>query len=297
MDDESCVICTDPISKDDWGKLECKHIFHFKCIQKWLEYKSCCPLCRKETNEIINIKNEVVVVEKKSEEILRDEELIAVFSQVESRLMNMFNSLPDYTTGNNQNCFVFIRRGGITHFRQCSVEQNSGYQSLNERTGRRIIPDPTQYTQSLNGMTRKMRYPRSEEFPVFYINPTLHDQIRTGNPVVNESEDGHQEVDLLHEHQEVIGTCRLHRNQNDPNVIRVTTKLHPVFCNGEIFSANFEHGVDNVENNRTIERKKKKHIDRKKDFRERREKSKKFRRNNNTRRKYFNKHRKRHFQF
>jgi len=98
--------------------------------------------------------------------------------------------------------------------------------------------------------------------------------------------------------QEVIGACRFHRNQNDPNVIRVTAKLNPIFLlDGETFSAEIEHCVNNIENNRAMEKKKKKHIDRKRDFRERREKSKKFRRNNNTRRKYFNKHRKRHFQF
>jgi len=348
MSDEKCAICTESISKD-WGKLECLHTFDFKCIEEWLKCKSECPLCRHNTNKVLNSKSEVITVNKEFNgiQIYEGPVLQDLVERTERRIsstidfFNVFdddtmlnNSIPrapsdrnddqpsripvSITTvcskciklpfnelvrcehcipdpsfiqdrpqtpqelnelshptnddddhiptfrhpRNNQNCSAFIRRGGITHFREFSFEQHSGYQSLNERTGRRVLPDPTQYTQSLNGMTRRMI------------------------SVVND------DLDLLHEHQEVIGFCSLHKDKNDPNVIRITTKLHPVFCNGEIFYMNVEQNVDNIENNRTIKRKRKKeHINRKRDFRKRREKkSKKFRRINNTRRKYFKKH-------
>ena len=28
--------------------LHCDHVFHKKCISKWLEYKNNCPMCRKQ---------------------------------------------------------------------------------------------------------------------------------------------------------------------------------------------------------------------------------------------------------
>jgi hypothetical protein len=46
--EQECVICADP--NDGYvGLLECGHMFHFPCIQQWLEmrdYYPQCPVCR-----------------------------------------------------------------------------------------------------------------------------------------------------------------------------------------------------------------------------------------------------------
>lgn len=47
--DDVCSICLkkytnkSKVVKPD----ECDHLFHFKCLQKWLEHKPTCPVCRK----------------------------------------------------------------------------------------------------------------------------------------------------------------------------------------------------------------------------------------------------------
>merc|ERR1711871_890909 len=46
--DEECVICREPMTE---GKvLDCGHVFHFRCIRKWLAYPQGdfprCPHCR-----------------------------------------------------------------------------------------------------------------------------------------------------------------------------------------------------------------------------------------------------------
>ena len=48
----SCSICMDEIKDKQCIKvLNCKHLFHNKCIIKWLkEDHHNCPLCRKEQN-------------------------------------------------------------------------------------------------------------------------------------------------------------------------------------------------------------------------------------------------------
>ncbi|CAI9763912.1 unnamed protein product [Fraxinus pennsylvanica] len=43
-----CAIClSDFVESDKGRKLECEHMFHRHCVEKWLqEYKGTCPLCR-----------------------------------------------------------------------------------------------------------------------------------------------------------------------------------------------------------------------------------------------------------
>ena len=44
---ERCAICHDDIKKNDIIRiLNCNHFFHYKCVDKWLENKHQCPLCR-----------------------------------------------------------------------------------------------------------------------------------------------------------------------------------------------------------------------------------------------------------
>ena len=42
-----CSICLTDITLNE-KKLSCKHKYHERCINKWLEKKSTCPICRKE---------------------------------------------------------------------------------------------------------------------------------------------------------------------------------------------------------------------------------------------------------
>lgn len=44
---EDCVICLEEIPNNmRIYDLDCKHVFHIKCIEKWKEYSLSCPLCR-----------------------------------------------------------------------------------------------------------------------------------------------------------------------------------------------------------------------------------------------------------
>ena len=46
--DDDCAICLDKIKDYDYVILSCKHMFHYKCLQSWLqtkkEYVKLCPL-------------------------------------------------------------------------------------------------------------------------------------------------------------------------------------------------------------------------------------------------------------
>ena len=42
--EEKCIICHDTNLNI---KLECNHLYHFKCISKWIDKKDSCPLCRR----------------------------------------------------------------------------------------------------------------------------------------------------------------------------------------------------------------------------------------------------------
>lgn len=47
---ESCSICMDIFKYGDKVKelKKCKHAFHTKCIDKWLEGDKCCPICKQQ---------------------------------------------------------------------------------------------------------------------------------------------------------------------------------------------------------------------------------------------------------
>ena len=45
--DKICSICIDNYHKDNIiYELDCSHIFHKKCLSKWIELNNTCPLCR-----------------------------------------------------------------------------------------------------------------------------------------------------------------------------------------------------------------------------------------------------------
>ena len=44
----SCPICLEPYESGKYKRvLPCNHVFHKKCIDKWLKKKMECPVCRK----------------------------------------------------------------------------------------------------------------------------------------------------------------------------------------------------------------------------------------------------------
>ena len=48
----TCCICLTALKlKEDVCKLPCQHIFHFKCLDKWVETKQECPYCRGKIEE------------------------------------------------------------------------------------------------------------------------------------------------------------------------------------------------------------------------------------------------------
>ena len=55
---EECIICLEDL-KENIVILNCKHRYHYSCIQQWFFKKKSlsCPMCRGES-EIVNILNE-----------------------------------------------------------------------------------------------------------------------------------------------------------------------------------------------------------------------------------------------
>jgi len=64
----SCSICLD-IIKNEGQKLNCNHIFHKECIEKWFERGHQCPLCRKSKFDISLEEYEKHYCEKSNEMI------------------------------------------------------------------------------------------------------------------------------------------------------------------------------------------------------------------------------------
>ena len=47
-----CSICFDEIKTEDQKKLNCIHVFHGECIDKWFKQSHQCPLCRRSKFDI-----------------------------------------------------------------------------------------------------------------------------------------------------------------------------------------------------------------------------------------------------
>jgi len=57
-----CSICLEKINKLEKYKTKCNHLYHIKCINKWLKINNTCPICRTELykkNLIFDIRNEL----------------------------------------------------------------------------------------------------------------------------------------------------------------------------------------------------------------------------------------------
>uniref|UniRef100_A0A3B3R488 RING finger protein 122 n=1 Tax=Paramormyrops kingsleyae TaxID=1676925 RepID=A0A3B3R488_9TELE len=46
--EQTCAVCLEEFrSRDELGVCPCTHAFHKKCLVKWLEIRSVCPMCNK----------------------------------------------------------------------------------------------------------------------------------------------------------------------------------------------------------------------------------------------------------
>jgi len=61
---QECPICFDDICVSSTGCVEmsCSHKFHLKCIGKWLNKNSTCPMCRHKTSEMETLQEQPTVV-------------------------------------------------------------------------------------------------------------------------------------------------------------------------------------------------------------------------------------------
>ncbi|KAF7023957.1 hypothetical protein CFC21_036379 [Triticum aestivum] len=51
-DGEECPICLDQERVTTaWKETVCGHIFHEQCVERWLETKGSCPMCRRQLQE------------------------------------------------------------------------------------------------------------------------------------------------------------------------------------------------------------------------------------------------------
>ncbi len=46
--EDHCVVCLEPVEKNDKYFLPCTHYFHRKCIEEWLRHKHVCPTCKRD---------------------------------------------------------------------------------------------------------------------------------------------------------------------------------------------------------------------------------------------------------
>lgn len=47
LNDNTCIICRDKMEQiTQLKKLQCKHVFHTKCLKRWIQRQQTCPICR-----------------------------------------------------------------------------------------------------------------------------------------------------------------------------------------------------------------------------------------------------------
>ena len=82
----SCCICLAPMKiNQEVTLLKCQHLFHYNCLDKWVENKEVCPFCRG--------KIEFAKINKKNKDKKEDE-------KVENRTINNINLSLNANSGN-----------------------------------------------------------------------------------------------------------------------------------------------------------------------------------------------------
>ena len=95
MVDNECLICFYDLDSEDKAVLSCNHIFHYSCIQEWINKKQnifeICPIC--------NIKGEIInIIESQS--IYQDINYQNTNTNTNNHIPNINNHIPNT---NNQN--------------------------------------------------------------------------------------------------------------------------------------------------------------------------------------------------
>lgn len=51
---QTCAVCLEEFrTRDELGVCPCSHAFHKKCLLKWLEIRSVCPMCNKPITRLL----------------------------------------------------------------------------------------------------------------------------------------------------------------------------------------------------------------------------------------------------
>lgn len=66
----SCPICMESVCKTVSTETECKHTFCTSCINKWLETKISCPMCRHQLKEDPNANSHGLTIDTTTEAII-----------------------------------------------------------------------------------------------------------------------------------------------------------------------------------------------------------------------------------
>ena len=50
--DDNCSVCLLPLDRQPVQLSQCKHYFHYNCMDKWLDVKLSCPICRSKVLDV-----------------------------------------------------------------------------------------------------------------------------------------------------------------------------------------------------------------------------------------------------
>ena len=62
----ACCICVDECT-GQLGALTCGHVFHYKCIEHWLDSRSFCPICKDKKSGYSIVKLNYEIIQKKTD--------------------------------------------------------------------------------------------------------------------------------------------------------------------------------------------------------------------------------------
>lgn len=65
---ETCPICTDFLTEDVWNHDKKQHNFHGRCIAKWVNITSDCPMCRKPVDKASLLGYEMLLAEEEDDD-------------------------------------------------------------------------------------------------------------------------------------------------------------------------------------------------------------------------------------
>lgn len=134
---KECPICLEEVNKKNASKIQCsnKHLYHDKCIQKWMHEKTECPLCKEnlipdnlikikeliDSLDMVKAENFGIVVDKLKEKfisnaILKKNKLTQKQLKIIELLAeytNIFESLEDLIENESNVDFLAKKKDGV----------------------------------------------------------------------------------------------------------------------------------------------------------------------------------------